>query len=230
MKTITLTAWKRPHYLKEVIESLKANNTAGWSLIATLDQGHAPECYDLLHGIGFMPKHIVCLDTHHGAHYTNKHGFEVALGFGSTVNFAIEEDTVLAPDCLDLVDWWQRGADPAARGSRILNCFSSSRTTKYPELVGNSPRFHAWGWAAWRPEMEMIINQWCAYDPGWDISINSLCRDRGWAIIQPALSRMKNIGREDGAHYSPKVFDEHFGGTVCSDGKWRKYFFKDVTI
>ena len=83
MKTITLVAWNRPHYLQQVIGGLRKNDTSGYSLIGVLDYGYDKECRKLLESIDFMPTHVFELQKHWGAHHANKHAYQKALEFGS---------------------------------------------------------------------------------------------------------------------------------------------------
>ena len=224
MKTITLVGWKRPRLLEQVIESLRKNNTAGYCLIGLVDAGYDPECYSLLYDIGFMPKHIVRLDQHHGVEYASKRAIDEALKFGTELNFSIEEDTVLSPDCLDLVNWWSRHHDG------IMCAFNYSRSMDKPEAVLDpykvgTTEFNAWGWATRAKTLKHLFKYWLEDSPGWDISVRIRCQKAGFRVYQPVLSRVLNIGAE-GSHYTPQLFEEHFGGVVASDGTRRNFYLE----
>lgn len=223
MKTITLVAFKRPELLRRVVDSLQANNTVGYSLVAVLDAGADPECFRIVSDIGFVPKHVVALDVHHGVDYINKHAYETALCFGSELNIAVEEDTPLSPDCLDLVNWWSENV--ISRHS-VLNCFTFSKTKNDLSKVDivDGDKFNGWVWASRRKLLAHFCGRWNEHGNGWDVSLKKSLRESGIKCVVPALARSGNIG-PIGVHYNPALHAQHFEGCVMSDGSVREYVF-----
>lgn len=255
MKTITLVAHRRPQYLARVLESIAANDTQGYSLVAVLDGGpvdNSAECQALLENFKAMPKIIYRPTENLGVNYANRYVYRKALELGSVMNVAVEDDTPLAPDCLAMVNWWVARAgheereylDRCARGGGgcsffgdrwLMNCFSKSLDRRNQNLVTSSncnAIFCPWVWAASRPVIENLIadRNWMCDENGWDWSINLALNNDPilkphTTIVEPVVSRSSNIGRLNGAHYTPELFDEHFGKHVASDGLCRDYKF-----
>jgi hypothetical protein len=214
MKTVTVVAWKRPTYLLQVVDGLRQNNVTGYSFVAVLDHGFDPVCKAILDAVDFLPKRILELPRHSGADHANRVAYEAALHSGSKLNVAFEDDTVPSPDCLDLVNWWETEV-----GTGVLCLHSYSRDPRTsPNRLFSSPNleFNGWGWAVRSSGMTPILKEWTRHAPGWDNSTRLTLR-RGHAnITQPELSRTLNIGRDGGTHYTPELFDAHFGGVISA--------------
>lgn len=237
MKTITLVAHRRPEYLKEVIESLRVNNTRGWSLVAVLDYdvGNAwksdnwnGQCRALLENIGFMPTAIRFIrgiggsdeGTYQplGINKANKCAYDIAFEFGSTINLALEDDTPLAPDCLDMVNWFE------SRPEQFMNCFDlTAKGADQSARIKTVNTFCPWGWVFKREGYEKLIApNWMMNPKGWDVTLNELFQRENVPVLQPEVSRMRNIGRV-GQHYDEAYYDKVFTNTMWSDGSKRGY-------
>jgi hypothetical protein len=219
VKTVTLTAWNRPDYLRRTVDALSKADTRGYALVAVLDYEFDPECYRIIHGIGFMPKHIITLGTSYGVDFISKHAIETALRFGSTLNVALEDDTLVAPDCLNLVNWW---SEQKISGETVLTCFTFSQDRKNHQEVVLTDDFHSSVWCAKSELLRWLLTRWCEI-PGWDTSLRNTLRVSGIKCVAPRLSRAANIG-EVGIHYNPELFAQHFHGCQMSDGLVRQYF------
>lgn len=214
MKTVTIVAWKRPAYLLRVVDGLRKNNVTGYSLVGVLDAGYDKACQAILASIDFLPKLIIELPTNMGADHANRAGYETALRLGSKLNVALEDDTVPSPDCLDVVNWWEKHV---GTGVLCLHTYSRDPKTR-PNRLLCSPNleFNGWGWATRANALTMILRDWTKHAPGWDNSTRQTLRNGLANITQPELSRILNIGREGGTHYTPELFDAHFGGVVAA--------------
>lgn len=232
MKTITLVAHRRPEYLKQVIESLCANDTRGWSLVAALDFDESTgdfnkECANLLNGIDFLPKHVDKLCSRlfgepksFGINHANKWAYRCAINMGSTLNLALEDDTPLTPDCLDMVNWFEKQMKLDEKW--VLNCFSHSKDKSEPSVIERA-EFCPWGWATNMVTMKVLLDNWMCNNSGWGHSCLETCRRLDVPTFAPILSRTRNIGKHGGVHYTPELYDEHFSGHVMSDGTCLDY-------
>jgi hypothetical protein len=223
VKTITLTAWSRPDYLRRTVDALSKNDTRGFSLVAVLDKGFDPACFEILHGIGFMPKHLVCLEQHHGVNYVGKFALQTALQFGTGLNVYLEEDNLASPDLLTLVNWW---AEQPISGFSILSGFRFGYELPQGAAVKLNGRFMQWGWTAKPGVLNAVLNDWMNDGDVWDSSCRATCARHNWQIAQPVLSRVNHIGRDKGTYYTPERYDAEFNSKFgVSDGSERNYNF-----
>lgn len=212
---LTLTPHNRPHYLRRVLDSIKANDYAGTSLVVARD--NASEAVNqIIDEIDWIP--TIVRDTSLGAHYSNRYAYRVACIEGADYVIAIEDDTVLSADCIKMVRWF------AQSGSGAMNCFSHSKTFARPNDVRFAIQFCPWVWAFkasffW----DVLQPHWMEDARGWDFSMLGVFKKYGIHAMEPILSRSENIGREGGLHYTPALFDEHFSGHVMSDGSMTDY-------
>src|SRR5260221_6365651 len=102
MKTITLIAFNRPEYTREVLESLRTNNTKNYVLFIAIEPG-CEQTIDICRSVDFMPVEILVNPSRRGVNYNNKNIYDLVFDRGSEWNVAIEDDTPLSPDALDLV-------------------------------------------------------------------------------------------------------------------------------
>lgn len=224
MKTITVVAWRRPNYLREVLDSIIAAKPAGWSLIVTLDEGFDSKCLDMAFNCtAEIPTSIIALKSRAGINFANRNAYEAALRMGSTLNLALEDDTPIAPDCLRMLEWLDVNAKP--RAALLVNCFSQSKTgTPQSGDIRVVNTFSPWGWAFNRQAYEDIIRPaWMTSQRGWDISLNEHYQKHNLAAFEPLMSRVRNIGREGGVHFSPKLYDQLLADFIVSDGSQTDY-------
>lgn len=229
MKTITLVAHRRPEYLAEVIESLRANDTRGWSLVAVQDfdaeaQQWDADVSDLLQCIDFIPhllvRTIAAGSKAFGINRSNRVAYDKAIEFGSTLNLALEDDTPLTPDCLDMVNWFE------SRPEQFMNCFDLTAIREQSARIKTVNTFCPWGWVFKRDGYEKLIApNWMKNPKGWDITLNELFQRENVPVLQPEVSRMRNIGRV-GQHYDESYYDKVFTNTMWSDGSKLDYDVK----
>lgn len=213
---ITLTCHSRPAYFKTVLDSLYSQNHLGTVLVVGMDRA-SPGIRSVVKSIS-LPK--IVEDTALGFDYSNQHAYNVAIGYGADVVLALEEDTPMTPDCLEMVRWFASQSD-----YQFMNCFDlTQKGTEQSARLKVVNTFCPWGWAFKREGYEKWIRpHWMEDARGWDITINELFQREKIPVLQPKMSRMRNIGREGGAHYDPAYYDKVFTGTMWSDGSCRDY-------
>jgi len=128
-KTVTLVAFKRPEYTAKVLESLKANNLEGYTLIMSLEPGHE-ETRRVCETVDFMPHEVIVQTQNLGVNWHNKTIYDYVFRIGSELNVALEDDTPLSPDALDLANWYFE--NPELHNYAMLNCFSRSTNAERP--------------------------------------------------------------------------------------------------
>jgi len=108
--------------------------------------------------------------------------------------------------------WFLRTPTPAI----TLSLYSPSKAVAENEIVRYRKDFGAWGWCCTRAVWLRLLAPYWNYKRdlpiGWDWSISKLMADKGLRAIEPALSRVRNIGREKGTYQTPEGYDRDFAG------------------
>jgi len=213
MRTITIAAYRRPEYLQQVLESLTEAERycpefKPDHIIIGIDSGtglevHADES-DI--EVIYWPEHL-------GVNEHPRRLLQYAfMELGSDFNLHLEDDTVLSPDALRLAMWFQRTPTPAI----TLSLYSPSKAVAENEVVRYRQDFGAWGWCCTRAVWLRLLAPYWNYKRdlpiGWDWSISKLMAEKGLRAIEPALSRVRNIGREKGTYQTPEGYDRDFAG------------------
>jgi hypothetical protein len=207
MKSISMTAYRRPEYENQVCKSLAPQlQRSAWRFTPCFDA--PPPC-------------------NRGCDANTLAAISINFSRGSDFNLHIEDDTVLSPDALDLCDWFYRL--PERDDYVLLNLFAHSKTLDRPLDVLESARFNSWGWAITRGMWEKwILPEWNAkkqtHPMGWDWSVGLTIQRHGLKTLHPALSRVKNIGRENGTYETPEHWDSWAKDLVASPGGFGKEF------
>lgn len=212
---ITLVCHNRPHYLREVLQSLRACNPHDMELLVVQDNA-TRAVRDVIAEVDWIPKRV--LSTQLGINYANRFAYETALEADCV--FAIEDDTTLAPDCLELVRWFAKDRSHV----QLMNCFACTpKATPQSADVRIVNWFSPWGWC-FKPDgyREHVAPIWMTRN-GWDISINEHLVAYKVPVFEPVVSRMWNIGREGGVHFTPELYDANLPHLTHSDGSHRNY-------
>ena len=246
-KTITIAAYRRPEYLKQVLDSLavamshaaKPGHILMDDVILGIDpcihssEHHAVRCiansYDWIDDVIVWPEHL-------GVNEHPRRLLQYAFNeCGSDFNLHLEDDTVLSPDALRLVEWFANFGIIDARenvpprhafaiGSRVgpydlsLSLHNPSRDYEHRSRLYHTDSFGVWGWAchaySWRNYLMPFWNHKRDLPIGWDWSISATMSRIGLRCIAPSLSRVHNIGRERGHYQTPEGYDKDFAGQV----------------
>lgn len=231
MKTISVLAYNRPHYLKQCLEALaKCRGVQDYVVIVSHD---GPDTMPLsqigdtgLQAIEIAQQENLGIDHH------NKVIYDLAFKHvGSDFHIALEDDAVLTPDALELAEWFYN--HPHRDGYRYLNLgdpkystaesvvFSKGRVVPDRALYSSAWCFTKKSWSLMRD----VWNCRLLTQKGWDWSLSYHMSDT-WVALSPELSRVKNVGRE-GVHSYPEFFDANIAGAVVSNGEPTKDYYID---
>jgi len=228
MRTITVLAWRRPAYLRRVLEALaKCRGIEGYEVFVSVDDA-AHQNETLLAAHGSTPA-MFGHDRYHvwaphcellGVDWHPKHVYDCIFDLeGSDFNVMLEDDVLPSPDALELANWfYEHGREYAC-----LLLHGGTTDQSNPLAVNEISRFCPWGWATtremwerwWKPNWNCKINEPCR---GWDFSMGLVIQRNGLKCLKPALSRTLNIGREGGVYETPGHWDEWAARLVASDG------------
>jgi len=216
MRTVSICAYNRPEYLHEVLIGLGIAREFcpefNARVIIGVDHGAPEPVLVLAH---MHADEVIEWPEHLGVSEHPRRLLQyVFTEVESNFNLHLEDDTVLSPDALRLALWFERHDECG----EILSLHSKSTDYENPGCVRPRPDFGVWGWVA----DDLVWEQWLA--PTWnhrrtpplgfDYSITDTLKQNGLIVLSPALSRVHNIGRENGAHQSPEGYDEEMKGLV----------------
>jgi hypothetical protein len=243
-KTITLPVWDRPEYTEKVLKSLEKTNTKGYELLIGIEPGcdKVLEIAEKFAGRKILPTKIILNKERKGIDYNNLNLYEEAFNSGSAFNIAIEDDIVISKDALDLANWFLKYKNN--KDYLLLNFFNKSFDYKMPLVLKETNSFCPWGFCFTKGSYEKWIKPNWMYHPfnlnlilhkvsggkvgkniGWDCSVFKILIKNNLKTLTPVLSRSKNIGRKNGYHCTPELFDKQFPkNLVCSKGSYGKKF------
>lgn len=219
MKTITFVAYNRADYTKQVLQSIEAAEPDGYEMFISLDPGdEATEkvVRDFLSTTRIKTT-LIKNEERLGVNYNNLGAFKAAMEAGSDFNMAVEDDTPISPDAFQLADWFLNyGQDYL-----VLNLFTFGMIEQEPLALMECKDFCPWAWCFSRKAFERYINAgWMGDERGWDWSINKVMQEFNLKSLRPVLSRSGNIGRAQGTHCTPELYDSDFPeGLVMSKQK-----------
>jgi hypothetical protein len=233
MRTISVTAHKRPYYLERVLDGLA--HCAGierYEVTVWCDPSpRQPECAEVVKRFGFTPVVIEerplrrrllrrkkaarqRIESDNADRNTAR---ALTHAFGelhSPYHLHLEDDTVPAPGALLWFEWAERfKSDPS-----ILTVSGYHHTPDgEPDEYAVRAWFTPWGFATWKDRWEKI--RWIGLCGGWDTFINRQRAKESLSEAHPCVSRIQNIGALDGLnvrsaewhaehHHARKIADE----------------------
>lgn len=204
MKEIRLIAFNRPHYLREVVDAVKAMRLAHeYHIVASVDRlptgGHNADvvkiCLELTDDVRLRDR----LDC-------NGHvrlNFTEAFDAGVEELLYLEDDIVPAPDCLEFC----RDHVPVLAAMPRVKCVCLLGDNQGDLFVAYRNRhafrcqrwYTAWGNYWLRDGLAQALKVWRpSWDDSdnvtWDSRLNGQFIDNQWLSLTPFLSRTKNIG------------------------------------
>lgn len=216
MKTITLPVFRRPHYFKKVLDSIRAANPKGYVLSIGVEPG-CEETVEVARAIDWIDCRAKINKTVLGVDWNNYHLICEAMDGGSSFNVHLEEDVTVSPDAFELADWYEARAGAERDVCMGLVNYDSNPTR--PSDVLRTWYFSPIGWCvngtAWK---NFFVQNWMRDKRGWDWSIAIGMEQRKGRSFHPALARSTHIGREGGVHCTPEHHDKTFGKLAISAG------------
>lgn len=237
LRTITATAYRRPYLFKAMLETLLANDLAGWRIVVQIDPSPVADeisqiAHTLLQG---LDREIIVNPTRLGVRENPYRLLERVFGDGSALNLYIEEDLLLAPDATKLALWYEAHHCPEWLCLNLIagGCASGGLLSNadHPSLLMSGTTFNSLGFAVRRQEWERLVAPvWMTerqdivkHDGlptgGWDWQIYALLFDNlRLCTVQPVLARATHNGRLAGEFCKPWFHDRAFEGLPVYDG------------
>jgi hypothetical protein len=229
LRTIAITAYRRPHLFAAMLKTLVANSLAGWRILVAIETSSVADeiasvAAKLLGGQDF---NCVINMVRLGIKNNPFQLIERAFSDGAESILYIEEDLLVSPDVTRLACWFEANHRPEwlCLGLLAGGCASAGFLSNpdYPDLLFAGHTFNSLGFAVGRAEWERYMrNAWMteparvlqfdgALTGGWDWSLfTMLMNNPQLRTLQPVLARATHNGRLEGEHCTPKFHDAAF--------------------
>ena len=207
MKTISLLACKRPHYLQQTLAALRKNDLTGWQIIATVDGDPENEpVIALIKAIDWIPVQLYVNKFKLGIDRASFNAVRRAFDYGAELNVYLEEDTLLSPDTLSMVQWlFQR--DVVNDNPSVGVAFYREAvlyTNEFSHLIIDNSRKSDGGFGqgfacSYEQWNSFYSRYWLYFEnhhggAGWDWSISHAATDLKRKVWRPNIPRSKHIG------------------------------------
>ena len=228
---MTMTAYSRPEYLREVLDSLAANKHLDqFTLHFGVEPTHA-DVLEVCNSVNFMEtrihKNIVRLGVRENPFQLLKRTFEA--GYDGVLY--LEDDVTLSPDAVELALHYAHSAEAAKNRCLCLyNQHGSVSSDPAVITTGQSiSRFSAWVFYLTLSDWQSFFQPvWHRSRKGWDYSVTE--SKGAHTIALPAIGRTTHIGKHGGVHYRPELYDSIFAHVPYYTGPApSKYVFQSST-
>jgi GT2 family glycosyltransferase len=224
-KTVTVLGYDRPEYMRQCLQALaNCRGVTNYEVVASIDgQGDALQVQCLGQKAIIQDRHLG-IDHHNFAAYS--YAFDV---LGSDLNVCLEDDVVVCPDALELVDWYAEDCAKEYFSLSIGNAIRAWGPDPYGRVVEEdlASGFCTSAYCLPRRSWEAVRGEWsCRLNSqeGWDYSFSYAAWKNGWRRgLCPEVSRSRNIGRV-GRHSTPEFFDANWAPAIWSDGRRTEKF------
>ncbi len=234
-KSITITAMARPALFANMVRSLVACDLAGWQVYVAIEPGaHQDEIAGLAQSLLPAAGLTLLRNTRRlGVRENPKAAIMAAFAAGSTFNLCLEEDFLLAPDALQLADWYAAHAQPHWMCLNLLaascECMGNLSDPAHPSLVFEGRGFSSIGVGLTRANWDRVAPSWSAPrgvqrkgrlnmgHSGWDLALFALLlQNPDWRSIHPIAARCTHRG-DTGTYCTPAFQDAAFGHIRLAD-------------
>jgi hypothetical protein len=217
-KALFLTAFNRPSYLQQTLESwLTVRGIEDWRVVFMIEPSHVTgkvvEICERFIEMRDLKDAEVCVNPQvYGVLHHPWVGFERLLMMHG-YDFAVraEDDLLVSSDVLEYFDW----AASEYKGDADVAAVQAYTDGSGPEDgVARVPRFNPWVWGTWRDRWHAFIGPTWDHDystyngypgnqSGWDWNLDTrLYPLHGLRSVAPLASRVDNIGVH-GVHGTP---------------------------
>ena len=205
---VTMTAYRRPEYTRQVLAALAdCRGIENCLFLPQVEPGHE-EVIQLFRGWDACESRLIVNPQRLGLNRNSFTALMRARQAKCDAVIHVEDDTVPSPDTLDFFRW---GFEQFEHDHSVfsLGAWNKPDTEPLPAQSHECcSRNWLWrfGWGTWKNRLGQILANWCFRNPknfGWHINTTRGNRRE----IHPVLSRIQNIGYEQGeSGYSPEWY------------------------
>jgi len=222
MKTLSMTAYNRPDYLKDTLEDLAKNNITDWHFFISVDPSNKLEEIKqvLDKDYGFVSKTITINEQRKNHRLNQFSAIETAFNAGSTFNCHMDDDLHISPDAIELANYYERTFRDKPLTFNSYGLFNYDSNPNEPsKLLSRVGSFTGLGWNCFRENFESVFRPNWFHDElalklfgsyGWDWAVAAWCKQNNLSEIFPAFSRTNHRGRECGTCCSHEWHDKAF--------------------
>jgi hypothetical protein len=163
LRTITITAYRRPHLLQAMLRTLTANALTGWRILIGIEPSpftkeNLSVITRMLRGCDYQAS---VNDVVLGIKQNPFQLIERAFAAGSELNLYLEEDLLLSPDATGLSLWYQANHRPEWLCLNLIagGCASAGLISNpdHPNLLFAGHAFNSLGFSVRRAEWERYM-------------------------------------------------------------------------
>lgn len=219
MKTISITGYNRPQYLREVLDAIKVNDVSGYHLVCSLEPG-CKAVVDMCNSIDFIDKTIIVNEKKLGVRQNPYNAINYAFNvLGSEFNIIQEDDVTLSPDFFDLANWYYDNFKNNPTKYMSYGMFNYDSSPQFPNELIEINSFTGLGWCCFKENWDICYNKWWFNDEitkrnsmgsGWDWASTAAFKEFGYKGLIPKYARSNHIGRLSGTHCLPTFHDQKF--------------------
>lgn len=197
-KVITMTAYRRNDYTREVLDSLAAcHGVADWLFLPHVEPGY-DEVIETVRGFSACESIVEINPERKGLNRNTHAAVSCGAARNPDVLLHIEDDTVLAPDALLWFEWavceimTKKKCGPNVLLASGYNGVKQKPTETH---VGNVRKIWCpWGWATNSGGLQFLLAKWNFRNPKcFTCHFRRVYHHTRWEIF-PSLSRVQNIG------------------------------------
>lgn len=226
-KVITMAHYRRPAYTKAVMDGLAKCQGIGEYLILPCVEPGNDEVRNIVSNVTFAECRPIFNQKRLGLGSNTfqalKRGFNV-----SDYVIHLEDDVVPGPDALAFFEFCNEryGKDT---GVMDVCAWNRKKIADPAEIfvVERRSWFVPWGWATWANRWSEMARKWRFADD-WDSNMVHIIRG-GRVEVYPRLSRVDNIGAENGQHVRSAEWHKmnHAALSWTGDQNWRDAMLKN---
>jgi len=227
MKTITLPVATRPHYLRQMLDTLKENNLEGYKLYVNAEPNQA--VIDVIRSVDFIPTTVIVNRDRLGVRQNPYNCIQRAFDDGSTFNVHLEDDIILSPDTLQLASWYYKEYKDKPLTHLNYGMFNYKSNPDEPDKIQViEGKFIGLGWCTFKEcwnkwykpywfDDKINAEVWSPQTVGWDWSIAAIAKTDNLTSLQPLTSRTNHIGRVGGTYCGADFHDKTFPQIIIND-------------
>lgn len=240
-KTITITCNDRPHYFKQICETLRKNDLRGWKIVVAFEptpkfEEQKAMIDTILNDNDEVRRAVFYVNDGKKGVRANPYGvLDFVFNYGSEINIYLEDDIIISPDVTKIAEWFNKlDVNTDILAVKLINegCISESNPDRF---ILSKDSFAALGliikkdswFKHFKPNwFKNYVNEQGVEIEGWDWMIHRglLIPNHELYTIYPEFSRSNHTGREGGTHCSVDFHDATFGNVKVFQGSEAKYY------
>jgi hypothetical protein len=220
LKTVTVTACRRPAYTRKTLEALsRCHGIGDYAVTVVVDIG-CDETLGIAAEYTSLGWRVWVPDEKLGCNRAILSALDIGFS-ANDYHIHLEDDTPPARDCLSWFEWCRQFSGDG----RVFSVTAYNTANGARDGAGTHRWFTPWGWATWADRWSEMRASWPVGGVvSWDVIQNTQTRGDRYEI-RPTLSRTQNIGRDMGAHNTPEIwereqYNEHWAGDDSSTSQW----------